>query len=75
VVASASRPNLHGSCATVGLETLSSAKPWWLARRRVDDHFTDGRAGRRVPPRDAMSESILELLADVPAAAEMGDRT
>ncbi len=43
--------------ATVGLQTFSSVKPWWLARRRVDDHFTDGRAGRRVPPRDPVAMS------------------
>ncbi|SNR41509.1 glycosyltransferase family 4 protein [Blastococcus mobilis] len=75
VVALATRPNLHASGMTVGLEALSVGRPVVAcATPGMDDYFRDGETGFLVTPEDpaAMAARILELLADRHMAAAMG---
>ncbi|WP_116449785.1 glycosyltransferase family 4 protein [Blastococcus litoris] len=77
VVALATRPNLHASGMTVGLEAMSVGRPVVACSTPgMDDYFPDGGTGFLVPPQDpaAMAARILELLADRDRAAAMGRR-
>lgn len=77
VVALATRPNLHASGMTVGLEAMSVGRPVVAcATPGMEDYFLDGDTGFLVPPQDpgAMAARILELLADRDRAAAMGRR-
>jgi glycosyltransferase involved in cell wall biosynthesis len=75
VVAIATRPNLHASGITVGLEAMSTGRPVVAsATPGMDDYFADGQSSRLVAPGSAhaMAEAVLDLLADRDAAAAMG---
>jgi glycosyltransferase involved in cell wall biosynthesis len=77
VVALATRPNLHASGMTVGLEAMSVGRPVVAcATAGMEDYFLHGETGFLVPPQDpeAMAARILELLADRDRAAAMGRR-
>lgn len=72
VVALATRPNLHASGMTVGLEAQSVGRPVVVCDTPgMGDYFVDGETAALVPPRDPerMAAEILTLLDD-PARAE-----
>lgn len=76
VVALATRPNLHASGMTVGLEALSTGRPVVAtATAGMDDYFPLDAADL-VPPQDpaAMAEAVLDLLDDPGVATERGRR-
>ncbi len=72
VVALATRPNLHASGMTVGLEAQSAARPVVVCDTPgMGDYFVEGETATLVPPADPdrMAAAILALLDD-PARAE-----
>jgi glycosyltransferase involved in cell wall biosynthesis len=76
VVAMATRPNLHASGMTVGLEAMSTGRPVVAsATPGMDDYFTPDVADL-VEPQDeaALAEAILARLDDVPGSVERGAR-
>lgn len=75
VVALATRPNLHASGMTVGLEAQSVGRPVVACDTPgMRDYFVDGETARLVPPRDpeAMAAQVLALLEDRDQAAALG---
>jgi glycosyltransferase involved in cell wall biosynthesis len=75
VVAIATRPNLHASGMTVGLEALSVGRPVVAcATPGMDDYFTDGVNSSLVPPKspERMAAAILAYVDDPAAAAQLG---
>lgn len=75
VVALATRPNLHASGMTVGLEAQASGAPVVVCDTPgMRDYFVDGETARLVPPGDPerMAAAILGLLATPDDAARMG---
>lgn len=75
VVALATRPNLHASGMTVGLEGQAVGRPVVACRTPgMEDYFVDGVTGALVPPADpdAMAAEILALLDDPARAERMG---
>lgn len=71
----ATRPNLHVSGATVGMEAMATGRPVVMTRTPgTEDYFRDGRTALLAPPGDAagLAEHVLALLADPPAAAALG---
>jgi glycosyltransferase involved in cell wall biosynthesis len=75
VVAIPTRPNLHVSGMTVGLEAMSTGRPVVASvTPGMTDYVTDGVTGRLVPPGDAtaVADAVLGLLDDPDAAATMG---
>jgi len=77
VVAVATRPNLHVSGMTVGLESMATARPVVLtATPGADDYFEDGVTAALVPPSDprALADRLLTLLDDPVTAADLGRR-
>jgi glycosyltransferase involved in cell wall biosynthesis len=77
VVVVATRPNVHVSGMTVALEAMATARPVVISRTSgMEDYVQDGISGLLVAPGDAkaMATSVLDLLADPGAAANMGRR-
>lgn len=75
VVAVATRPNLHVSGATVGMEAMATGRPVVMTRTPgTEDYFRDGAGARLASPGDAagLAGHVLELLADPSAAAALG---
>jgi glycosyltransferase involved in cell wall biosynthesis len=75
VVALATRPNLHVSGMTVGLEAMAVGRPVVAcATPGMSDYVDDGTTGLLVPPQDPerMAQAVLSLLADRDRAAAMG---
>lgn len=75
VAAIATRPNLHVSGMTVGLEAQASGVPLVVSDTPgMRDYFVPDETARLVPPRDpdAMAEQIVRLLDDRGMAAAMG---
>jgi glycosyltransferase involved in cell wall biosynthesis len=75
LVAVATRPNLHASGMTVGLEAMAVGRPVVAcATPGMDDYVDDGRTGLLVPPQDPqrMAAAIIDLLEDRERAAGMG---
>lgn len=76
VVAVATKPNLHASGITVGLEAQSVGRPVVACSTPgMDDYFRHNDDSLLVPPStpEAMAESILKLIDDPIAAALMGE--
>lgn len=77
VVAVATRPNLHVSGMTVGLETMASARPLVITETPgMRDYFGSGEACLLTPPSDpiALAAAILALVDDPVRAQLMGLR-
>lgn len=78
VVAIATRPNLHASAMTVGLEAMSVGRPVVVCDTpgMREDYFEEGITSFLVPTSDpeAMADRIGRLLDDRIAAAAMGSR-
>lgn len=75
VVALATRPNLHASGMTVGLEAQSVGRPVVVCDTPgMRDYFVDGETAQLVPPQapEEMARQILALLEDPATAAAMG---
>jgi glycosyltransferase involved in cell wall biosynthesis len=75
VVAIATRPNLHVSGMTVGLEAMSTGRPLVITRTPgMDDYFGGTDAARMVDVGDAeaLARETLAVL-DGPASAALGD--
>ncbi|GGD00068.1 hypothetical protein GCM10011512_28660 [Tersicoccus solisilvae] len=75
VVAVATRPNLHGSGMTVGLESLASGRPVVVTGSPgLEDYVEDGRTGLLTAPSDpaALADAVVDLLDDPDRACAMG---
>lgn len=75
VLVIATRPNLHVSGATVGMEAMATGRPVVVTRTPgTDDYFRDGRTALLAAPGDAvgLADHVLQLLADPAAAAALG---
>lgn len=76
VVAIATRPNLHASGMTVGLEAMAVGRPVVAcATPGMEDYFAGGVDSELVAPADpqAMADAILGLLDDRDRAARFGE--
>jgi len=76
VVAVATRPNLHASGMTVGLEAMSTGRPVVASATPGMEDYFPADAATLVPPQDApaMAAAILDLLDDPGVAAVRGNR-
>lgn len=76
VVAIATRPNLHASGMTVGLEAMSTGRPVVVSATPGMEDYFPADAATLVPPQDApaMAAAILDLLDDPGVAAQRGGR-
>lgn len=71
----ATRPNLHASGMTVGLEAQSCAVPVVVCGTPgMDDYFDDGVTSTVVPPQEpgAMAAAVIQLLDEPDRARAMG---